>query len=278
VFALASTPAHLHIAMVLIGIGCSPVLMPAYYIYGRVYSAAFFATLAGATIGIGTLGNIAGAWPLAWAAETFGWRESLWGLCALTLATGLLMLRLIQDPPRAPQDTGGQSGSLMDVLRIPAIWLILPLLFVNYAPAAGLRGLWVGPYFADVYGADAQVIGQVTLVMAIAMVAGSFAYGPLDRLLTETYAPDMVPPAASVAEMPLKIAPMAANNGPACAGAAANSPTASWAAVSSRFTQTLTQVLRRAAAWRSGVSMRVSGRDDMPASIRRQPRRKRTVH
>ncbi len=182
VFALATTPVHLHIAMALIGIGCSPVLMASYYIFGRVYSAAMFATLAGAIIGIGTLGNIAGALPLAWAAEAFGWRETLWGLGALTLATGLLMLRFVQDPPEAAGAAQGQAGSLLDVLRIPAIWLILPLLFVGYAPAAGLRGLWVGPYFADVYGADAHVIGQVTLVMAIAMVAGSFAYGPLDRI------------------------------------------------------------------------------------------------
>jgi sugar phosphate permease len=182
VFAMATTPAHLHLAMVLIGIGCSPVLMASYYILGRVYSAAMFATLAGAIIGIGTLGNIAGALPLAWAAEAFGWRETLWGLGALTLATGLVMLRFVQDPPQATGTGPEHSGSLMDVLRIPAIWLILPLLFVGYAPAAGLRGLWVGPYFSEVYGLDANGIGQVTLIMAIAMVVGSFAYGPLDRI------------------------------------------------------------------------------------------------
>jgi nitrate/nitrite transporter NarK len=68
------------------------------------------------------------------------------------------------------------------VLKIPGVWLILPLLFVNYAPAAGIRGLWAGPYYAQVYGADAIAIGQVTLIMAIAMVVGAFAYGPLDRV------------------------------------------------------------------------------------------------
>ena len=52
-----------------------------------------------------------------------------------------------------------------------------------YAPPAGIRGLWAGPWYADVFGADAARIGQVTLVMGLAMVAGNFAYGPLDRLL-----------------------------------------------------------------------------------------------
>ena len=182
VFAMATTPQHLNIAMVLIGMGCSPVLMASYYIFGRVYSAAMFATLAGATIGIGTLGNIAGALPLAWAAETFGWRESLWGLGALTALVGLLMLRFVIDPPALSGQDASARGSVLDVLRIPGLWLILPLFFVGYAPAAGLRGLWVGPYFSDVYGLDAQGIGQVTLIMAIGMVIGSFAYGPLDRV------------------------------------------------------------------------------------------------
>jgi nitrate/nitrite transporter NarK len=67
-------------------------------------------------------------------------------------------------------------------LRIPALWLILPLLTVNYAPAAGLRGVWAGPYMTDVFGASVAQVGQVTLLMALAMIAGNFAYGPLDRV------------------------------------------------------------------------------------------------
>jgi len=182
IFALAQVPWHLHVAMVLIGAGCAPVLMGAYYIFGRIYSARVFATLAGAIIGVGTLGNIAGAWPLAWAAETFGWRQTVMALAVLTILTGLAMWRFVQDPPVVKRGVGESKGSLLDVLRIPAIWLILPLLFVNYAPAAGLRGLWVGPYYADVYGADAIAIGQVTLIMAFAMVIGAVGYGPLDRI------------------------------------------------------------------------------------------------
>jgi len=181
IFAFAQSPVHLHIAMVLIGAGCSPVLMAAYYIFGRMYSARAFATLAGAIIGVGTLGNILGAWPLAWSAETFGWRETVMGLAVFTFAAGIALLWLVQDPP-ALEDDGNGRGSLLDVLRNPGIWLILPLLFVNYAPAAGIRGLWVGPYYADVFGAGSIAIGHVTLLMAFAMVLGAFAYGPLDRI------------------------------------------------------------------------------------------------
>lgn len=181
VFALAQEPWHLHAAMILIGIGCSPVLMASYYIFGRVYPVRVFATLAGAIIGFGTLGNLAGAWPLAWAAETFGWRQTVGGLAGVTLLVAFALGVFVQDPPRLDHPPGGR-GSLLDVLKIRALWLILPLMAVNYVPAATIRGLWAGPFFRDIYGADSLSIGTATLVMALAMVAGSFAYGPADRI------------------------------------------------------------------------------------------------
>nr|WP_286174095.1 MFS transporter [Rhodobacter sp. NTK016B] len=181
VFGLAQAPWHIHVAMILIGIGCSPVLMASYYIFGRIYPARVFATLAGAIIGFGTLGNLAGAWPLAWAAETFGWRAAVLTLAAATLIVALAVGRLVQDPPPLEQGAAGR-GSVFDLLKIRALWLILPLMAVNYLPAAAIRGLWAGPFFADVYGASAIDIGWITLAMALAMVAGSFAYGPLDRV------------------------------------------------------------------------------------------------
>lgn len=182
VFALAQNALHIHLAMALLGIGCAPVLMAAYYIFARSFPPAIFATLAGAVIGFGSLGNILGALPMAWATEVFGWRESILLIAGITALIAVVIWFVVQDPPMA-ESPDGVKGSLLDVMRIPALWLLLPLLMVNYAPAAGLRGLWVGPYYTDLYGATATGIGQVTLLMALAMIAGNFAYGPLDRLL-----------------------------------------------------------------------------------------------
>ncbi|MCX7301543.1 MAG: MFS transporter [Rhodobacterales bacterium] len=179
-FALAQTPVHLTLAMMLIGAGCSPVLMSAYYIFARTFAAAQFATLAATIIGIGALGNLAGSAPLAWAIGTFGWRATMGGLGAMTFAVALALGLTLKDPPRIGTM---RTGSVIDVLRIPALWPIFAMMFVCYAPAAGLRGLWAGPYAAEVFGADAGQIGQMTLVMGLAMVAGNFAYGPLDRWL-----------------------------------------------------------------------------------------------
>ena len=177
-FAMAQGPGAITGAMILIGIGCAPVLMSTYYIFARTLPAAIFGTLAGLTVGVSSLGNILSAAPMAWAVEVFGWRETVAGFAVLTALVGLGIAALVRDPPK-PQ--GEPRGSLFDLLKMPALWPILIAMFVCYAPAAGVRGLWISPYVAEVHGAALAQIGTATLVMGLAMVTGNFVYGPIDR-------------------------------------------------------------------------------------------------
>lgn len=183
VFALATTPLHINLAMVLIGIGCAPVLMAAYYIFAREYPPARFVVLASVMVGVGTCGNLVASYPMAIAAETIGWRASLWGLCAITSLTALGIWAVVRDP-QTPE--GEERGSLLAVFKIKALWFIFPIMAVSYAQVGALRGLWIGPYIEDVFSADAHQIGLATLLMGAAMVVGTFAYGPLDRLVGST--------------------------------------------------------------------------------------------
>lgn len=179
VFAMASSPWQIGLAMALIGVGCSPVLMASYYIIARSFSAKTFATLAAFILGIGSLGNIGAAFPMTLIVDTFGWRESITIIGCITLFIASLIYIIVQDPPKI---ISSQKGSIFDLLKIRALWLILPLALVNYVPAGGLRGLWIGPYFTDVFNATMAEVGTVTTIMAIAMIAGNFFYGPLDRI------------------------------------------------------------------------------------------------
>ncbi|MFU1605154.1 MFS transporter [Sulfitobacter pontiacus] len=182
-FAVATQPLHINLAMVLIGIGCAPVLMGAYYIFAREFAPSRFVVLASVMVGIGTLGNLVASYPMAIAAETIGWRASLWGLCAITTLTAIGIWSVVRDPA-TPE--GEQRGSLLGVFKIKALWFIFPIMSVSYAQVGALRGLWIGPYFEDVFAANAHQIGWATLLMGIAMVAGSLAYGPLDRVIGST--------------------------------------------------------------------------------------------
>lgn len=181
VFALATAPWHVHVAMALLGVGCSPVLMASYFIFARSFAPARFGALAGGVVGIGSLGNILGAAPLVAVTQAIGWRETLWAMAAITLAVAAVQWLAVRDPARLPADQ--PRGSLRDVLAIRALWFILPLFGVNYASVAAVRGLWASPWLDQVYGADATTIGRATLAMGLAMVAGSFLVGPWVRLV-----------------------------------------------------------------------------------------------
>jgi len=179
-FGLATTAWHLQGAMVLIGVGCSPVLMAAYYIFARVYSAQVFASLAAIMIGVGTLGNLAGSVPLAWVIDVLGWRGALIGLAFVSALVSCGILLFVKNPERVPSQP---QGGFIELLRLRALWLILPLMLVHYAPVTGLRGLWIGPYLRDTFQASQDQIATASMIMSVAMIAGTFAYGPMDRWL-----------------------------------------------------------------------------------------------
>ena len=178
-FAVAQGPIYVHAAMALIGIGCSPVLMASFYIFAREFDPARFATLAARMIGIGTIGNLISSYPTAFAVDTIGWRNTMWALSAISATVAIGVLISVRDPAKA-EEAG--KGSLLDLLRMPVLWFIIPIMFVNYAPVAAVRGLWIGPYLRDVFDQTTAQIGIATLVMSLAMILGTIAYGPLDRI------------------------------------------------------------------------------------------------
>ncbi|SDD32238.1 Sugar phosphate permease [Paracoccus isoporae] len=181
VFAMAQSAWHLHLSMALIGIGCSPALMAAYFIFAREYSPREFGTLAGMFVAVGALGNILSAAPLEAFAQAIGWRAAMWVMMAVTLGVAVAEYMVVRDP--AKLDHRHPIGRLADILRLRALWFILPLFSVNYAASAAIRGLWAGPYLEEVFGASGDMIGIATLLMGLAMIAGNSIAGPITRIV-----------------------------------------------------------------------------------------------
>lgn len=181
-FSAATAPWMIAVAMAMIGVGCAPILMASLFIFAKAYSPARFAVLASWMVAFGTTGNIIGAAPLAAAAEAFGWRTSMAGLGIVTLLVAVAVVFVVRDPASDGRREGVGLSGYLELLRMPVLWAIIPLTALNYAPPMGIRGLWAGPYLADVYAADVPSIGQATLFMAFSMAAGAFLYGPLDTL------------------------------------------------------------------------------------------------
>lgn len=182
-FALAQGPGQVTVAMALIGAGCAPALMVSLYIFARAYPPAMFASLTGLLMGVSSIGNLAAATPMAWTMQVIGWRACMWGLAVATLLIALALVIFVRDPERAAAPGGKGGSGLLALLRSPAILLLVPLTIAHYGPVAGVRGLWVGPYLADVFHLNPVALGNATLAMGVAMILGNLAYGPLDRLL-----------------------------------------------------------------------------------------------
>ena len=182
-FAAVTSFAGALAAMALIGIGCSPVLMGSLFVFGRTFPPERFAMLASLMIGLGSTGNLLGAAPLAWAVSAFGWRTSMLAIAVVTAVSCALVLALLREPPRAEAAprTDGRKVGLVDLLRVRALWLMVPLTLVGYAFVIAIRSLWIAPYLQLTHGFDQVARGEAALAMAASMSVGALAYGPIER-------------------------------------------------------------------------------------------------
>ena len=180
-FASAQNSSHINLSMALLGVGCSPILMASYYIFARNYSPKIFATLAATFLGIGSLGTLIGASPLTYFVGILGWRDAVELIGIFTIFISLFLLLTVKNPD-IKYESSISSGGFWSILRSKDILLIAPIAIICYAPVAGLRGIWLGPYFEKKFEASIDEIGTIGLIMSLGMIFGTFFYGPLDRI------------------------------------------------------------------------------------------------
>lgn len=183
-FALSTNAVSGMVGMALIGLGCSPIFMSALFLFARTQAPARFAVLSSAFIGLGSIGNLAGAGPLALAAEHFGWRPAMLVMAGAFLVSTVLAAGLVRDIPVARKPGSADEGllqGLRSMLAIRELWLLAPITIVSYAIVVTVRGLWIAPFMIQVYGFDPVSSGHVATGMAVAMVVGAFGYGALER-------------------------------------------------------------------------------------------------
>ena len=180
-FASAQNSSHINFSMALLGVGCSPILMASYYIFARNYSPKIFATLAAIFLGIGSSGTLIGASPLTYFVSILGWREAVELIGIFTIIISAFLLFTVKNPVKKDRNSTS-AGGFWSILKSRDILLIAPIAIICYAPVAGLRGIWLGPYFEQKFEASIDEIGTIGLIMSLGMILGTFFYGPLDRI------------------------------------------------------------------------------------------------
>ena len=171
-------------ANALIGLGCSPVYMGALYYLGRTVSPQRFGFVSACLLGCGSIGNLLAATPLSLAALHFGWRATFVGIAGLTLVAAALFAAMVRDPDVVARPAATSAGAeLWRIMTLPGLWTLMPLLLLGYAVVVVERGLWLGPYFAEIHGLQGVALGNAALAMAAAMSAGALTFGSIDRWL-----------------------------------------------------------------------------------------------
>jgi predicted MFS family arabinose efflux permease len=186
--ALTGGAAGFLMAQIVLGLGCCGMLLCPMTLAAKLLSPARFGLWSGLIQGVGNVGMLLSASPLAWLVEHHGWRAGFWATAVMAVAVAALVARLVQ-PPQPRIDPGPRPRFLSEaaqVLRIGARSRLRPvvlLAFASFAVVIGVRGLWGGPWLMEVKGLSRIDAGALMLVATLALIAGPLLAGLLDRRL-----------------------------------------------------------------------------------------------
>jgi MFS family permease len=186
--AAAASETSFILARLLVGLGCAGSFMSAVVLCGRWYRGARYATMLSRVFALSSLGFLLAGTPWAALAAAIGWRAAFAVSALLAAATGAIFFALARDAPASEPSPRRESlreivAGLGKVWLVPGLMPILAMHFVAYAAGLTVFGVWAGPYLHDVFGLDPVARGNVLLAMAVAQMAGTLSYGPLDRRL-----------------------------------------------------------------------------------------------
>ncbi|MDW8215419.1 MAG: MFS transporter [Roseiflexaceae bacterium] len=181
-FATAMALPQVALGRTLIGIGMAGNLMGAVKAFSAWFPPQRVATFTSLMVGIGALGALVAATPLAWLNQQFGWRAVFLGGAAVTLlsATGIV-LGTRNAPPgviwRATSDVS--DSGFAQIFRNLHFWRIAPLNLTLLGVTLAVQTLWAGPYLFDVLRLSQFEAGNLLLIISAGVAAGYASCGAL---------------------------------------------------------------------------------------------------
>jgi sugar phosphate permease len=188
VFAAGDAAGVLIAGQILSGLGSSAAFVGGLAVIGRWFPRERFGPMASWLTAVGGIGPILSGTPFAALVEAIGWRDA-WRIGGGALAlVALAILVCVRDAPaghpayaRPPERLSETVRGFGPILATRQVWGIIALASSAFAVQIAVRGLWGGPYLADVLGFDAIARGNLLLAMSVAGMLGALAFGWLEH-------------------------------------------------------------------------------------------------
>ncbi len=187
VFGLAPDIGWATAGRAIIGIGVGGVYVPALKAFSLWFRRKEFGTMIGLLMSMGNLGAVIATAPLAWAAGTWGWRATFFGIGAITLALAFATLFGTRDYSEnrdtsgepAPGSGEGSSGKpgFIRVVASKQFWLAAIVFFGIYGTLVTLQGLWATPFLMAVLGIERIAAGKLNMLIPVGVIFGAPFFG-----------------------------------------------------------------------------------------------------
>ncbi len=116
----ATTPGELIFARTVIGLGCAANFMALVFVLSRWVEPARYTTVLSWGFALSNIGTIAAATPLAWASNTFGWRNTFLLLGVVSAMGAMTFWTVVRDRPPYSTEPASTPEPMRDGVGRPA--------------------------------------------------------------------------------------------------------------------------------------------------------------
>ncbi|MGB5750076.1 MAG: MFS transporter [Desulfobacterales bacterium] len=186
IFSKAESVAGLVIGRAFIGFGVSACLMAAFKAFVLWFRRQQLPLINGFQMAAGGFGALTATAPVEAALGVTDWRGIFFILSILTLAVAAAVFYIV--PEKKIEQNGDsikeQLQGIIQVFSSLTFWRIAPLTVMSQASFLAIQGLWSGPWLRDVAGFEREMIAQILLMIAAAMVTGFILMGAVAERLS----------------------------------------------------------------------------------------------